>query len=213
MKFLRKIFGRKESPRHDPPGLGGDIAANGLADWWQAELTIPERETLLEATKETGFSTWSLTTGSPPPHPNGPGYILTALATCLRVGDAPLIFKMLRKAETFPPTTLDAETRYFLLHNKIEGYYRCIKTVPQAKVCCVAACREQIQLSPMVVPGLTEPGDPPLIPSGYDRLSMIYQRDRNVIECAKICEEAIAIGGGPIFQTRLDRCRKAAEKN
>ena len=191
----------------------GKIGFVGLADWWDNDLTIADRQAIVEGYAPLGSD------GTPPDQ----GGVLFSLGsddkpiTQLRVildllnATAPyeVKSKLMHKGQelaTSCPNPLDI---HFFFGAIITIEYRRREEDVMALDKAIKACKDQIAISSKAKSKFKKSSImPDFLPShqGYKQLSIILEKQKKYKDVISLCEKASKQGWGGDWENRIARC-------
>ncbi len=200
---------KKDSP---PPPVKGDIAYFGLTDWWLSAFTEKERKHIIRKHHPYGDPD-SLTKGDLVCSTANSAKILWGLASWFHdEKDRYLSYIILAKAEEEAikdDLIVELHCTYTEL---IRRRYEERDKLPDGKDNLIDACRKQISIAEQVaIEWIKEPWMHALPEHyGFDKLSLIMEKDGPLEEAISLCKEAERQGWTCSYGTwegRVKRCR------
>lgn len=187
-----------------PEGL---IKYYGLVDWWVNDFST-EEQTVIQATyKPLGFSENELTKGIIKNRGENIVGFLSALSGWFNKPiTRDIAYKILAKGQEFLKTAPVLE-QHFYWQSVIEVNYR-DRTNPRHFEMAMEACRQQIALALNAASSfkLEHPNSPLPSHKGYEQLAIILEKEKKYSEAIELSREALGMGWGGSWETRIKRC-------
>ncbi len=197
--------------------IKGLIGYFGLEEWWLSAFSDDERRYISERYQPLGSSGDTLTSGNISyTSATAVGFVHGLASWFSGKNDRPIGYKILAKAEELADEKTPVLDRHFLYQTKLELHYK-DREIPEHREQAIAACLQQIRLSPKARDAFHAEydrfGNPPL-PShrGYEQLAIILEKEVKYREAIELCAEAERQGWRGDWQRRIERCRKKLAK-
>ena len=199
------------------PGIcmakSGLLAYYDLDSWWESALTPSERQRVESLFHPLGSDRPDPLTDGAVGHIDGatatPAGFLSALLGWLRSTpeDITIRRKMRDKLGELTAVEPNVISRHFALQVLISEYYRDRELVSGALQASIAACRQQIEMAPVVARAMRA-DFPDQLPRhvGYERLAVILEKNKEYDEAIRVCEEARRSGWNGDWERRAQRC-------
>jgi hypothetical protein len=220
MGILQRLFPRwlAERPNHPDTSPDGLIGALGLGDWWLDDFTTAEREMIEERFKPLGFgNSRPLTQGNFRGTKQSPASLLQELSGWFIKPD-PLERRIARRiASKAEELALEADKvmdLHFVYLQQIRANYRDRETSPEFLQAAIEACMAQIAIAPQVAEQflLDYPDSPLPAHTGFEQLSIIYEKQGKYAEALDLCREAARQGWRGEWDKRSARIERKLKK-
>jgi len=188
----------------------GMIGYYSLSDWWNNELSDLERRKIQGTYKPMGAEDNSLTKGSISYSGGTTISFLTNLAGWFKSkGNRNIARKILKKAEEYLDNKTDILDQHFYYLAEIQIYYK-DRDNPKFFQKAIDACKKQIKISKKAVEAFKKeyPKNPPPGHTGYEQLSIIYDKQGKYKEAIKLSKEALGEGWMGDWEKRIGRYHK-----
>ena len=188
----------------------GLIRYHELADWWDNELSDTERRTIQEKYRPMGTQENVLTEGEVSSSAHTTIAFLTFLAGWLKSKeDRSIARKILKKAEEYLDDKTDILDQHFYYLAEIQLYYK-DREKPKFLQKVVDACKKQVKISKKAVEVFKKeyPKNPLPGHTGYEQLSIIYDKQGKHKEAIKLSKEALGEGWMGDWEKRIGRYHK-----
>jgi tetratricopeptide (TPR) repeat protein len=190
------------------PKVGGQIAYFGLTEWWVSTFSEQERSRIDQVLDiASGDVTYSSGTAAG---------LLSAVATNFyKPGDRHIAKCMLERAEEIAKAQGNVLDLHFVYQGMIETFYRDRDTEVGALSRAIEACERQIELAPRAATAWKrEYPHPGGLPAhvGYTQLAIIRQKQGELDEAIRVCQQAKAQGWDGDWDARIARYGKARDR-
>jgi len=185
-----------------PPGMPveteveGELGYFGLASWWSAVFTEPQRARIEEVFRPPDLSAGSrpLTTGRKRLSFRSTAALLIAVAGSLRSksDDRTLALEILRKAEERAKVEDDILGLHFTYQEVIHLYCKWRDHFPEALDLIFGACHKHIAIAPQAVKALHEQYPQRALPihAGFQMMAILLEKEESYAKAIEICKQA-----------------------